>query len=221
MEVCDEWYPDPDEWRSTWTSKDGGPVKAAMEEWERETEKFFNEEFSKLKEDLETQGVQSGTQVHQKAMTTRVESFARSMTIKLRVLDESELLEAGAAVPSGSTPDEDHRSEVTKKTGKTFLSGVTQFTQLTKRARQIKTQMLRVFKKNHKLEESDVMQMQQRIGGFIIKHGGRVEQYRLVLKCSAIEVENDMRQGMDEVWNSVIGCKVVNTTEDPKSEFGV
>lgn len=22
-EVCDEWYPDPDEWRSTWTCKDG------------------------------------------------------------------------------------------------------------------------------------------------------------------------------------------------------
>ncbi|CAE6418301.1 unnamed protein product, partial [Rhizoctonia solani] len=67
-EVCDAWYPDRDEWKSTWTCKDGGPVKAAMEEWERETQKFFNEEFSKLEKDLETQGVRSGTQVHQKAM---------------------------------------------------------------------------------------------------------------------------------------------------------
>ncbi|CAE6459767.1 unnamed protein product [Rhizoctonia solani] len=55
MEVCDAWYPDPDEWESTWTYKDGGPVRMAMEEWMRETESFFASEFSKLERDLDLQ----------------------------------------------------------------------------------------------------------------------------------------------------------------------
>ncbi|CAE6394540.1 unnamed protein product [Rhizoctonia solani] len=109
-----------------------------------------------------SQAVQSGTQAHQKAMVTRLGSFEQSMTIKLRALEESELSEAGAAGPSGG-PEDDNQSEITRKTGKTGISRFTrftQFTQLTQKARQFKTQMLRVFRKNHELEDSDIVQMQ-------------------------------------------------------------
>ncbi|CAE6437906.1 unnamed protein product [Rhizoctonia solani] len=84
-ECCDAWYPDLDEWKSTSVIIDGGPVKAAREEWEKATENFFQGEFPNLQKALEDQAMKSGIEAHTRAMTARVESFKRTMTIKLRV----------------------------------------------------------------------------------------------------------------------------------------
>ncbi|KDN43390.1 hypothetical protein RSAG8_06174, partial [Rhizoctonia solani AG-8 WAC10335] len=64
-EVCDHWYPDPDEWKSTWTCKDGGPVKAARADWEEETRAFMKSEIAQLETALEKQTIEAGNKAQQ------------------------------------------------------------------------------------------------------------------------------------------------------------
>ncbi|GAB1518692.1 hypothetical protein RhiTH_001756 [Rhizoctonia solani] len=84
-EVCDAWYSDPDEWKSTWACKDGGPVRAAFVEWERQIRIYIESETSQLKRALEVQTIQAGAKVQEMALRARINSFTQSMNIKIRV----------------------------------------------------------------------------------------------------------------------------------------
>ncbi|CAE6488039.1 unnamed protein product [Rhizoctonia solani] len=203
-EVCDSWYPDPDEWKSTWTCKDGGPVKAAMDKWERDVQSFIQKEFSKIKGVLETQTIQRSTQIHTAAMQTRVESFEQAMTIRLRGLDENKFLEPTEtaeenAEPSGSVMSLERRSVFS---GKTFG---TVFSKMTTRATKIKHKVRRLFKGPNNLDEVQIALLERRIRVFITKHGDNVQTYRTWLKCTSVGVQGDMKQAMDDVWHQVTG----------------
>ncbi|KAJ1306363.1 hypothetical protein OPQ81_007369 [Rhizoctonia solani] len=219
-EVCDAWYPDPDEWRSTWTCKDGGPVKAAMQNWEEDVKNFIKQEFENLKVALEAQTIESSTQVHADAMRRRMESFKEAMTIKIRDMDEEELIKPitpeEAELPDGTNPPQralspdgmpkpDNRSVFSGKTRKsvgTFFSS--SMSRMTKRGILLRNRMQRFSRKSHKLEEADVIRMERRIRFFITRHGNNVEFYKPWLKCTSQEVQEDIMKRMNDVWECVI-----------------
>ncbi|CAE6486469.1 unnamed protein product [Rhizoctonia solani] len=89
-EACKAWYPDPDEWGSVWSCKDGGPVVAAKSEWEKSTKEFFGSEISHLEEALRTQAAQVSFDAQAVAMAARAESFNRVLNIKTRLPKKEE-----------------------------------------------------------------------------------------------------------------------------------
>ncbi|KAF8677442.1 hypothetical protein RHS04_06167 [Rhizoctonia solani] len=213
-EVCDAWYSDPDEWKSIWACKDGGiylivhnsliivrytlggPVRAAFVEWEKQTRIYIESETSQLKRALEVQTIQAGEKVQEMALRARINSFTQSMNIKIRVAHEGEPIIPGGAAPS------DQRSAMS---GKTKLSTSTTKTRLTMRAAKFKSKMDRFFSKSHKMEEANIMQMKSQIEELIGLHAARVDQYRVLLNCGAREVQTDIKDGVDQIWNYIIG----------------
>ncbi|CAE6534962.1 unnamed protein product [Rhizoctonia solani] len=51
------------------------------------------------------------------------------------------------------------------------------------------------------MQESDIGSLQKYLSDMIHTHSLRVEQYKFVLKCSAEDVERDIKMGMDEIWS--------------------
>ncbi|QRW16691.1 hypothetical protein RhiXN_04693 [Rhizoctonia solani] len=140
MEICDAWYPNPDEWKLTWTCKDGGPVQAAMDEWQKEIRAFVESEISHLEAALEHQTIQAGLKAQEAAMRARLISFDQSMAIKILVAQR----EGDLIVPEGAAPADQRTvmSGKTKRSGKTMR---TINTVLTKGAILLKNKMLRFF----------------------------------------------------------------------------
>ncbi|CAE6394523.1 unnamed protein product [Rhizoctonia solani] len=200
MEVCDVWYPDPDEWKSTWTCKDGGPVQAAMAEWRRKTWAFVESEISQLEKALETQTIQAGMKMQEAAMRARISSFEQSMTIMIRVAkNEGDLI-----VPEGAAPA-DQQSVLSGKTKRSMLTMKTMASVFSVRAAEFGKKMRRFFSKSHKMEQANIMQMKDQIEKLIGFHADRVDQYKMLLNYGAEKVRNDMKVGVDEVWNYIIG----------------
>ncbi|KAJ1304167.1 hypothetical protein OPQ81_008567 [Rhizoctonia solani] len=50
------------------------------------------------------------------------------------------------------------------------------------------------------MKETDIGNVQAYLSGMIRAHGVRVEQYKNVSKCSAWEVERDIKKAMNEIW---------------------
>ncbi|EUC56120.1 Wbp11 domain protein [Rhizoctonia solani AG-3 Rhs1AP] len=201
-EVCDYWYPDPDEWKSTWTCKDGGPVQAARLNWEKETKAFMKSEIAQLEMALEEQTIEAGDKAQKAAMVARINSFAQCMDIKIRVAQH----EGDLIVPEGTTLN-DQRSIFSVKTKGSRRTMTTMRTMLSMRATAFKNKMRRFFGKSHKLEQGDIMQMRKQIEQLIELHAIRVGQYKYkaVLGCDASVVQADMREGVNDVWNYVVG----------------
>ncbi|CAE6418305.1 unnamed protein product [Rhizoctonia solani] len=195
---CDAWYPDPDEWKSTWACKDGGPVTAAMTEWEEKTKAFMQSEISELELALEKQTIEAGTKAQEAAMRARLDSFKNSMTIKIRVAQN----QGDSIIPEGAGPAADRQSMFSGKTKRTTKTMITIFSV---RATEFKSKMRRFFGKSHKMEPADVTQMRKQIEELIRLHAARVGQYKAVLGCEASIVEVDVKTGVDQVWNYVIG----------------
>ncbi|KAL5633639.1 hypothetical protein ACGC1H_003948 [Rhizoctonia solani] len=200
-EVCDYWYPDPDEWKSTWTCKDGGPVKAAKVNWEEETKAFMKSEIAQLEKILEEQTIEAGYKAQKAAMLARLNSFTQCMDIKIRVAQH----EGDLIVPEGAGPSNDQQSIFSGKTKGSRRTMKTMKTMLTMRVTVFKNRMRRFFGKSHKLEQGDITQMRKQIEQLIELHAARVGQYKAILGCEAAVVEADMREGVNDVWNYVIG----------------
>ncbi|CAE6478576.1 unnamed protein product [Rhizoctonia solani] len=200
MEICDAWYPNPDEWKLTWTCKDGGPVQAAMDEWQKEIRAFVESEISHLEAALEHQTIQVGLKAQEAAMRARLISFDQSMAIKILVAQR----EGDLIVPEGAAPADQRTvmSGKTKRSGKTMR---TINTVLTKGAILLKNKMLRLFGRSHKMEDADIVQMRKQIEELIRLHADRVEYYKVFLDCDAEAVKKDMTEGLDKVWSYLIG----------------
>jgi hypothetical protein len=52
-------------------------------------------------------------------------------------------------------------------------------------------------------EASSIKDIEDYINKLIHAHSGRVEQYKLWLKCNASEVERDIRRVMDDIWETI------------------
>ncbi|CEL56366.1 hypothetical protein RSOLAG1IB_07752 [Rhizoctonia solani AG-1 IB] len=199
IEVCDAWYPEPDEWTSTWTCRDGGPVQAAMAEWQRGTRALIESEISQLEEALETQTIQAGTKAQGAAMLARINSFSQSMTINIRIAQH----EGDVIAPESAAPA-DQKTVLSGRTKRSMRTMKTAKTVLTLRASEFKNKMSRFFSRSHKMEKGDITQMRKKIEELINLHADRVDSYKVLLKCGAEEVRNDMKVGLDEVWNRTI-----------------
>ncbi|CEL56364.1 hypothetical protein RSOLAG1IB_07750 [Rhizoctonia solani AG-1 IB] len=199
MEVCDAWYPDPDEWKSTWTCKDGGPVQAEMVKWRKEIRTFFDSEISHLEEELEAQTIEAGKNAQEVAMRTRLESFTESMTIKVLVAQH----EGGLIVPKDAA-GADQKSVTSRKTERSMKTMKTMKTMMTMHIVKFKNTMRYFFGKSHKMEEADVVKMKNQIEDLIKFHAARVENFKVLLNCGEEQVHRGMRDGIDQVWNGVI-----------------
>ncbi|CAE6455846.1 unnamed protein product, partial [Rhizoctonia solani] len=199
-EVCDHWWPDPDEWKSTWTDKEVGSVGAEKAHWQKETTSFLELEISQLEKALEMQTIEAGHEAQRAAMLARIHSFAECMNIRTRVPQH----EGDLIISEGAAPANDQQSVLSGKTKRSKRTVKTMKTMLTMRAIEFKNKMRRFFGKSHKMEEADITKMKNLIEELVELHAGRVDQYKFVLHCEASVVRSDIRDGVDDVWNHVI-----------------
>ncbi|KAG8698426.1 hypothetical protein FRC11_014432 [Ceratobasidium sp. 423] len=195
-EICDVWCPEPDEWSIMCAHKD-----ASMIEWEKEAKTLMKAQLPQLEQALERQVIETSTRTQEAAMLARLDSFKQSMNIKIRVVQN----EGDLIIPEGATLTTDQQSIFSGKTKRSVRTVKTIESVFSLRATEFKNKMRRFFGKSHKMEDADVTQMRKQIEELITLHAARVGQYKALLGCEAIVVETDVKIGVDEVWNYVIG----------------